>query len=112
MKKLIILAAALSLTACGTTGTVKPEVGVAPAAKVPALPDRMKQKAERLPDITDKSLGGVHKDGVNTDVKYNDLAYRYNFLVDAWGCVADAINNRKTDTIDKCLDGAGEGQAK
>lgn len=106
MKKLVLLAA-LALSACATTHDPKIEVGVAPAAKMPQLPQTLKQKAERLPDITDRSLGGIHKDGVNTDVKYNDLAYRYNFIVDAWGCVADAINNRKTDAIDKCLSSAG-----
>lgn len=112
MKKLIILASALALSACATTSDPGPDVGVAPPAKVPTLDKSKFPKAERLPDITDKSLGGVHKDGVNTDVKYNDLAYKYNFIIDAWDCVANAINNRSGDGIDKCLAGAGEGQPK
>lgn len=110
MKKLFIAIIALSLSACATTGDPKPELGTAPAAKMPRLSAPLKERAEPLPPITDRSLGGIHKDGVNTDVKYNDLALRYNFIINAWDCVADALEKREasSNAVDKCLAGAGE----
>jgi hypothetical protein len=103
MKKILLIPlAALLLTGCGLDDS-RPDVGVAPAAKMPDLPSTLKKKAERLPDITDGSLGGIHTDGSKADSTYNDLAFRYNALVDAWGCVADALNNRTTEGVEKCF---------
>jgi hypothetical protein len=68
-----------------------PDIGIAPAAKMPTLPPAMAQKAERLPDMTDPSLGGIHKSGIDSDTAYNALALRYNALVDAWGCVKKVL---------------------
>lgn len=109
MKKIVLAAMlALPLAACGGGGErPDPEIGVAPAAQMPALPNALAQKAERLPDITDPSLGGIHRDGAQSDSRYNDLAYRYNFMVDAWGCVRQHLNSRSTDeeALNRCFEG-------
>jgi hypothetical protein len=105
MKKTILaLLAVMALAGCKTTGKEPlPEVGEAEAVQIPDLPTTFREKAERLPDINDATLGGIHRDGVNTDVTYNDLAIRYNALVDAWVCVREAVNSRSTDNINKCF---------
>jgi hypothetical protein len=104
MKNLLIPAlAVMMLSACATTKTPAPDVGVAPPPQMPELPETLSRKAERLPDIADRSLGGLHRDGVNTDAAYNELAHRYNALVDAWGCVRQALNARDPSEINSCL---------
>jgi hypothetical protein len=109
MKKLILIAAAaLSLSACATTGNDKPDLGTAPPAKMPDLPDTMARKAERLPDMTDPSLGGIHKSGIDADTSYNELAVRYNALVDAWDCVKKGLEARDEKLAQQCLKDAGK----
>jgi hypothetical protein len=104
MKKVIIIMAAFAaLAGCKTTDDPGLDVGVAPVAQMPELPATLSERAERLPDIEDRTLGGIHRDGVNTDVAYNDLAIRYNAVVDAWGCVREALNTRSTVKLDKCF---------
>lgn len=100
MKKLIIIAA-IVLAGCGQKPPL--DVGVAPPAKMPELPRVLQQRAERLPNIEDRSLGGINRDGITTDMRYNDLAYRYNAIVDAWSCVRNSLNERSTEAIDKCF---------
>lgn len=108
MKKLFIVAAAAALLAgCQTTQDV-PDLGTAPPAKMPDLPDTMKRKAERLPDMTDPSLGGVHKSGIDGDTAYNELALRYNALVDAWDCVKKGLEARDEKLTQQCLKDAGK----
>ena len=102
MKKLLSVLIIVGLSGCAAH-TPAPDLGIAPVAQMPALPATLARRAERLPDITDPSLGGLHHDGVNTDTTYNDLAIRYNALVDAWGCVRQALNTRSTTDLDRCF---------
>ncbi len=103
----ILLAGALSACSSDKIHIEKlkavPDVGEAPAVKVPALPDNLRRRAARLPDLTDGSPKGVMRDGAQTDAQYNDLAFRYNAVIDAWSCVADAVNNRDSTKLNKCL---------
>ena len=104
MNKFLIPLVALLLVSCGhKVEPPKPDLGSAKVAQMPPLPARLAKKAERLPDITDGSLGGIHTDGAQADIRYNDLAYRHNALVDAWGCIREALNGRNTDNLTKCF---------
>lgn len=105
MKKSVLILAALafSLGACKTTGTT-PEMGEAKAVQVPALPPALSKRAERLPDITDPTMGGIQLDGVKTDRKYNELAFQTNALIAAYNCVREAVNARDASMIEKCLE--------
>jgi hypothetical protein len=112
-KFILIIAAALSLSACATPKDVlklpRPAqigttteivingetVGKAPAPKVPALPDALARKAGALPPLTDPSVAGQQKDAADTDRRYNDVAHQLNNVIDAWFCVKDALNEEK-----------------
>lgn len=109
MKKFILIAAAAALLAgCATTGDTPPDLGTAPPAKMPDLGPTLGRKAERLPDMTDPSLGGVHKSGIDSDTAYNELALRYNALVDAWACVKKGLEARDEKLAEQCLKDAGK----
>ena len=90
MIRVIILAALFALSACAAT----PDTGLAKPPAMPALPPELNQRAERLPDITDPSLGGLVIDGAETDRKYNDLAHRHNAVLKAWECIRRALAER------------------
>lgn len=93
MKNIILaLALVMSLSACGKSVDIG--VGVE-NIKAPPLPEHYAKKAERLPDITDPSFGGIMINSTETDIEYNNLAYRYNELVDIYYCVTKALNERK-----------------
>lgn len=97
--KHLILAAALFLTACGHTGTPPPGVEY---PKVPDLPTYYQEKATSLPPVTDRSMGNLTVDSAETSEKYNDVAHRYNGLVDLYNCVKESINQKKVaDTCEK-----------
>jgi len=87
----LIIAAMLSLSACATT----PDLGEAKPVSVPALPPTLAERAKALPPLTDKSVKGQLEDAIATDRAYNDLAHRYNALVDLYECVRSAINDSK-----------------
>lgn len=93
---------ALMLAGCAT-GPATPDLGSAPPAQMPDLPDALKKRAQPLPPITDATLGGIHKDGMNTDMAYNDLAHRYNAVLDAWECVKKGLNERDPEATERCL---------
>lgn len=90
MKKLT-LALALLLTACKTV-PVPPGVE---SAKIPDLPAYYQQRAEKLPPITDPSMGGVTLDSTEASKKYNDVSHKYNGLLDLYNCVKESINSKK-----------------
>lgn len=90
MKKLVI-AAALLLSACAHGPDVPPSTPVA----MPALPPELSKKAEKLPPITDNSLGGIQNDAVETDKKYNTVSRQLNAVIDAWACVKEALATQK-----------------
>lgn len=101
MKKLIVIIAALTLSACAHNQS--PDLGEAPPAKMPELSQTLKQRASKLPPITDPSLGGIHQDGMNVDIKYNDLAVRYNALLDVYECVKEGLEAKDAKAMEKCL---------
>lgn len=125
MKKIIILAVAALLSGCATVppipvfgagpdGKAKtdpktgkplpiPEVGEAPSVQMPDLPDSLKARATRLPDLTDGTIKGVQRDGADVDSRYNDLANRHNAVVTAWGCVRTAVNDRDSSKLKDCF---------
>lgn len=97
--KHIIIAAALLLGACAGKPDV-PDIGPgAPPPEAPALPDSLRKKAERLPDITDPTMGGSHLDGIETDKKYNKVAWQLNTLIDLYECVRISIRDRTDPKI-------------
>ena len=100
MKKLILaLALVASLSACG--GKKDLDIGIAKPVQIPDAPASLLKKAERLPDITDPSFGGIIMDGAETDAKYNDVAIRYNLLIDFTLCIQKSVNEKKD--LEKCL---------
>lgn len=101
MKKLILIAViSLSLAGCKHTDGVDDAPGVV-AVKVPNLPEALDRKVERLPDLTDLTMGGQVRSGIEADRAFNDVGFRYNKLIDLYNCVQDAVNNKKDP--DKCL---------
>jgi hypothetical protein len=70
---------------------------------MPELPAPLQQRATKLPHITDPTLGGVHQDGMATDIKYNDLAVRYNSLLDIYTCVKTGLESKDAKAMEKCL---------
>jgi hypothetical protein len=120
MKIILALTALTLISACSTTQTKlgkkdvgmiivdnkkvpMPEVGEAQAVQVPELPDALSQRATRLPDLVDGTLKGTQRDGANTDSLYNDLAFRHNALITAYGCVRTAVNARDATKLKNCL---------
>lgn len=77
------------------------DIGIAKPVQIPDAPAHLMKKAERLPDITDPSFGGIMLDAADTDAKYNDVAIRLNQLIDYTVCVQKSINEKKD--IEKCL---------
>lgn len=125
MKKIIVMAVALTLSGCMTPkdilklprpaeiGSSTPividgtTIGSAPAPKMPALPDSLSKRATALPPITDATVAGQQRDAIATDRRYNDVSRQLNSVIDAWGCVLDALNNEKDATAcfkDKAID--------
>lgn len=98
-KNITALMLALALGACST---VKEPIlsGVTPV-QVPNLPAELSVKAERLPDITDDTMGGQVIAGMESDVAYNDVAHRYNRLQDLYLCVQKSMNTKEDPA--KCL---------
>lgn len=99
MRKIVALASLLLLSACmGSNQGVAP--GVKPV-QVPALPEPLAKKAERLPPITDNTMGGQVTEGVNSDRAYNAVAHQVNALIDVYTCVRNTIN--KGDNPENCF---------
>lgn len=98
--KLLIVASAFLLAGCFGSGQERVEAGVTPV-QIPDLPPNLAKKAERLPDITDPSMGGQVLAGIEAETKYNDVAYEKNALIDLYNCVKETVNEEKDPT--KCL---------
>lgn len=105
MKKIILALIAATLISACSKPDIRPELGEAPAVQMPKLPDTLNQRAKRLPDITDGTVGGLTREGVATDQAYNDLSHRHNAVLTAWECVRLAINARDTKALSKCFEG-------
>lgn len=99
--KLLLTIAALMLAGCATTHV--PDIGQAPPARMPDLPPSLTQRAKRLPPITDPSLGGINADGAATDARFNDLATRFNALLDIYQCTKKALDAKDADALKRCL---------
>lgn len=91
MRKLIVLPILLMVSACGAT-TGNP--GVKPVS-IPPLPEVLAQRAERLPDLTDNTMGGRELDAAETDRRYNAVAHQVNSIITLYQCVEKSINNRE-----------------
>ena len=100
MKKLLLIAPLLMLSACmGSNQHI--DLGLAPAAQVPDLPAPLAKKAERLPDLKGKTLAERELEDSATDQIYNGVATQLNAIIDAWGCVKTALKNRTDANV--CL---------
>jgi hypothetical protein len=95
MKIILTIIAALMLTACAHT---QPDIGLAPPAKMPELPQTLREPAHRLPPIVDPSLGGLNESGAETDAAYNALALRYNALLGIYECVRRDLEAKTAET--------------
>ena len=84
------------LAACGDK-----ESGLGRIPTIPDLPPELNKKAEKLPPITDNSMGGLVIDGTNTDIKYNEVSTRLNTVLDIYECVKTSFNNKKSP--DECF---------
>lgn len=94
----MILPLALFAASCKTVDDVPAGVQ---SVRMPDLPAPLDRKADRLPDITDRTMGGLVVDGDATDRAYNDVAHNNNNLIDFYKCVQEAINNEQP--LEKCL---------
>ncbi len=94
----IVLFTTLTAGSCRKEGL---DIGIAKPVQIPDAPAHLMKKAERLPDITDPSFGGIMVDGAETDTKYNDVAIRLNLLIDYTICIQKSINEKKD--ISECL---------
>ncbi len=113
MRTLFVLLIALSLTGCiSTTDILKKirpaevgsntdividgtTIGSAPAPKMPELPGSLAKRAKPLPQMTDRTAAGQQRDAVQTDRQYNAVAHQLNNVIQAWGCVREALNEQK-----------------
>lgn len=93
MKKLLVLPLILFLTACATTDNGAGSL--AKPVQVPELPANLSKKADRLPPITDNTMGGLTIDGAETDIKYNTVAHQLNNLIDVYECVRVSMNEKR-----------------
>jgi len=96
--KILIPLVIFFLSACTTSN---PTFGVEPI-KIPNLPSELDKKAERLPPITDPSLAGQVRAGIEADRAYNEVAHRNNKLIDFYHCIQKAIN--EGNNISMCLE--------
>ena len=81
--------AALLLMGCATTA--EPDLGQAPPARVPALPDNLNQQANPLPPSTATTLPELIREGMDDDARYNELRVKFNALRDLYNCVRDRL---------------------
>ncbi len=100
MKKIILIMSAILLSGCATTKDPNLELGR--SIQVPELPSSLNQRANRLPPLRSGSMAAIQRDGVATDRAYNDLAHRYNAIIDLWACVRQAVNNRDATAMEAC----------
>ena len=107
MKKILFAAAALTMIS-GCKHAPDLELGEAKSVQMPELPAELSRRAERLPDITDRTMGGVQVDGIETDKKYNDVAHQNNALITFYNCVRDAVNGRDASKVSNCFEDGSE----
>jgi hypothetical protein len=103
MKKLII-AACIFLSACNPAGQ-RPDPGVKPV-QIPDAPAYLLVPAEKLPPITDNSMGTAQIQGAEDDKRYNAVAWRNNTWIKFYKCIQTTVNT-KTDAT-KCFDEVSE----
>lgn len=97
-RSILILSLFLTVSACGKKEL---DIGIAKPVQIPDAPPSLLVKAEPLPPITDPSFGGIMLDGADTDTKYNDVATRFNQLIDFTICIKESVNEKKD--LEKCL---------
>lgn len=88
IRLIVALTLSATLAACGTS----PVPVVPRPAEMPALPASLNQRAHDLPPVVATDLHGMIRESVQTDRTYNDLRDRHNAVLDAWTCVAGALN--------------------
>lgn len=112
MRIFLLAASSLMLCSCATTAIKTPDInmgndikidgesiGEAPAPKVPELPANLRKKADRLPELTDRTVEGQQKDAMETDRAYNSIAFQLNAVIDAWECVRSTLNDNKDPKV-------------
>lgn len=87
---------------CACASTPPPPVSGVIPVQIPDLPAELSTKAERLPPLADPTLGGMVTSGIQADTAYNDVAYKYNNIIDFYNCIKVAINTKK-DPAEICL---------
>lgn len=96
-KLLAVFLAILTLTACKHTL----DTGLAKGVEIPDLPANLEKKAEKLPPISDTSMGTAHTQGAADDMQYNVVSTQLNSLIDLYNCVKFSVNDKKD--IKRCL---------
>lgn len=109
LKKLIIIAS-FAVTGCVSVPDISTDsdiiisgdnLGSAKPARMPALPNSLAIRREKLPEIVDTSPAGLQRDAIETDIAYNAAAFQVNALISLWQCVMVRINENKSS--DDCL---------
>lgn len=72
-----------------------PDTGLATPVQIPDLPPNLAQKAGPLPDLTDPTMGGLVRDGVQSDMQYNSVSHQLNNVIDLYNCIKTSINTKK-----------------
>ena len=94
MNKIMIAVAACAIVLTSGCTHTQQDLGLAKPVQVPDLPPALSRKASKLPNIMDNTMGTTVVDGANTDIIYNDVAWRLNHLIDFYNCIKTSINNK------------------
>lgn len=78
----------------------------AKGVKIPDVPPSLNKKAEKLPPLTDNTMGGRELEGARTDAAYNELGIRYNALLNLTKCIQITFNEGTPADMKKCFDEA------
>lgn len=113
MKNILVILLSLALAGCfgrgeevksvGDVGEVVDGVEAVKPVQIPALGGRLGEKAGPLPPLSGSDWESQQNDAVDADRQYNDVAHRFNSLIDVYNCVRDVVNNKKQDAIEACL---------
>lgn len=102
IKNLILPLLALTMVSACAHTDLEPGAPTVTPVRVPELPAEFKVKAEQLPELTDRTLGGQVNAGIESDRAYNSLGFKYNALIDLYHCVQISMNEKKDPEL--CLE--------
>lgn len=98
--KPIIIGLLIALAGCKHTG-IDLQLPETKPIQVPELPAELAKPAQKLPPLTDNTMGGRELDAVETDKKYNEVVFQVNNLIVFYKCVRQSVNERKD--LERCL---------